>query len=443
MQNVLADLQFDADLLQKYNQALPRYTSYPPATELTDDFSPTDGQAAIAVSNQRQTPLSLYFHLPFCQSACYFCGCNVIVSNSQKAAENYLEYLIREIEQKAALIDTSRPVAQLHWGGGTPNYLNLDQVERLWQAINRHFTFAPEAEISIEINPRYVDRNYVFSLRALGFNRILPEERLFEVMAWIKEARFESVNVDLIYGLPHQTLQTFRDTIQKTILLDPNRIAVFNFAYIPWIKAVQKNIAENALPSPAEKLDILKMTIEELTRSRYVFIGMDHFAKPDDELAIAQKNNELKRNFQGYTTQPDAELVGFGLTSISMFKDIYIQNHKRLKDYYAAIDAQEMPIEKVIKVNQDDQIRREIIMELMCHFHLAFDLIEEKYGINFNDYFALELADLQSLAEDDLVKISKTEIKVTPRGRLLIRNIVSKFDIYLRKEQIKRMSNAI
>jgi oxygen-independent coproporphyrinogen-3 oxidase len=461
MQNVLADLQFDADLLQKYNQALPRYTSYPPATELTDDFSPTDGQAAIAASNQRQTPLSLYFHLPFCQSACYFCGCNVIVSNSQKAAENYLEYLIQEIEQKAALIDTSRPVAQLHWGGGTPNYLNLDQVERLWTAINRHFTFAPEAEISIEINPRYVDRNYVFSLRALGFNRlsfglqdfnsqvqeavnrILPEERLFEVMAWIKEARFESVNVDLIYGLPHQTLQTFRDTIQKTILLDPNRIAVFNFAYIPWIKAVQKNIAEKALPSPAKKLDILKMTIEELTRSRYVFIGMDHFAKPDDELAIAQKNNQLKRNFQGYTTQPDAELVGFGLTSISMFKDIYSQNHKRLKDYYAAIDAQAMPIEKVIKVNQDDQIRREIIMELMCHFHLAFDLIEEKYGINFNDYFALELADLQSLAEDDLVKISKTEIKVTPHGRLLIRNIASKFDIYLRKEQIKRMSNSI
>ena len=461
MQNVISTIQFDADLLQKYNQAIPRYTSYPPATELTDHFCLEEVTNALDRSNQRQTPLSLYFHLPFCHSACYFCGCNVIVSNSDKAADNYLNYLIREIEQKAQLVDTTRPVVQLHWGGGTPNYLNLEQVERLWQAINRHFTLADNAEVSIEINPRYVDKNYIFTLRSLGFNRIsfgiqdfnpqvqeavnrvVSEERLFEVMGWIKEARFESINVDLIYGLPHQNLSTFRETVQKTIALDPNRIAVFNFAYVPWLKAVQKNIAEKDLPQPSEKLDILKMTIEELTRSRYVFIGMDHFAKPDDELAIAQSNNELKRNFQGYTTQPDAELVGFGLTSISMLRDMYIQNHKRLKDYYEAVDAQVWPVEKVIKLNEDDQIRREVIMELMCHFHLSFAQIEEKYQINFKQYFDLELADLQSLVEDDLLIITPTEMTVTPHGRLLIRNIAAKFDVYLRQEQVKKMSKAI
>ena len=461
MQTLISNLQFDAELLQKYNQPLPRYTSYPPATQLTEKFTLADIENSLAAANERQTPLSLYFHLPFCHSACYFCGCNVIVSNSSTAAENYLKHLLLEIEHKAQLIDRSRPVVQLHWGGGTPNYLSIEQVTSLWQAINSHFTLAENAEVSIEINPHYVDRDYIFSLRALGFNRlsfgiqdfnpqvqeavnrVLAEERLFEVMGWIKEAQFESVNVDLIYGLPHQTLTSFYETVQKTIALDPNRIAVFNFAYVPWLKPVQKNIPESALPTPAEKLEILKMTIEELTNQGYVFIGMDHFAKPNDELAIAQQQNQLKRNFQGYTTQPTAELLGFGLTSISMLQDVYIQNHKRLKDYYEAVEAQILPTEKVISLSGDDCIRREVIMELMCHFHLNWSAIEEKYGLNFPEYFALELADLQGLVEDDLIHIHERQLTVTPKGRLLIRNIVAKFDVYLRQEQVKQMSKAI
>ncbi|MEB3174949.1 MAG: oxygen-independent coproporphyrinogen III oxidase [Cyanobacteriota bacterium] len=454
-------LDFDAALLQTYNQPLPRYTSYPPATQLTEAFSPQDFQQALDASNQRQTPLSLYFHLPFCHSACYFCGCNVIVSNGAAAAENYLRHLLQEIDHKAALIDPRRSVVQVHWGGGTPNYLNLEQVETLWQAIDQRFTLAPQAEVSIEINPRYVDKNYIFSLRAMGFNRLsfgiqdfdpqvqkavnreLSEKRLFEVMGWIKDAGFESVNVDLIYGLPHQTRASFAETVQKTIALDPNRIAVFNFAYVPWLKPVQKNIPEAALPSPEEKLAILKLTIEELTQNGYQFIGMDHFAKPEDELAVAQRRNELKRNFQGYSTQPDAELIGFGLTAISMLEDVYAQNHRRLKDYYEAVEKGQFPLEKGIALTPEDKLRREIIMELMCHFHLDFGAVSQKYGLDFLDAFAPELADLRQLEQDGLVQITERSLTATPKGCLLIRNIAAKFDSYCRQNPSALGSKAI
>ena len=360
----VANVAFDFDLIQKYDNAVPRYTSYPPATELKDDFSSLDWEFAITESNQRQSPLSLYFHIPFCQSACYFCGCNVIVTNSKDAAKSYIDYLSKEIDFTSQFIDTRRPVTQLHWGGGTPNYLSLEQVDFLWGTINKQFNFADKAEISIEINPRYVDKNYIFFLKEIGFNRISfgiqdfnpkvqeavnrvqPESLLFNVMDWIKETGFESVNVDLIYGLPYQTVHTFKETIQKTIALDPDRIAIFNFAYVPWMKPVQKNIPQSALPQPHEKLEIWQMSIQELTDKGYVFIGMDHFAKPNDELAIAQQNSALKRNFQGYTTKPEAELYGFGLTSISMLEDTYAQNYKRLKEYYQAIDQGILPVSK-------------------------------------------------------------------------------------------------
>lgn len=282
----LESVKFDLHLIQKYDTATPRYTSYPPATELTDNFTEIDFRSAIAASNQRKTPLSLYFHIPFCQSACYFCGCNVIISNNKNIAKPYLEHLIQEIQNTAALVDKDRKVLQLHWGGGTPNYLSLEQVEFLWQNINQHFTFADDAEISIEVNPRYIDKNYIYFLRSLGFNRISfgiqdfnpqvqeavnriqPEKMLFEAMGWIKDAGFESVNVDLIYGLPYQTLDTFRDTVRKTIELNPDRIAVFNFAFVPWMKPIQKqHISLETLPQPEEKLDILQMTIEELTNN--------------------------------------------------------------------------------------------------------------------------------------------------------------------------------
>ncbi len=307
MNALISTVEFDADLLKKYDRPVPRYTSYPPATELKPEFEEVGFRASIAVSNYKKTPLSLYCHIPFCETPCYFCGCNTIITQRKTLAEPYLEYLTRQIRAMAELVDTSRSVNQMHWGGGTPNYLSLPQVEQLWNTINRHFRFEENAEVSIEVNPRFLDKNYLLFLKDLGFNRISfgiqdfnpkvqqavnriqPEAMLFEVMDWVRDAGFESVNVDLIYGLPFQTLETFRDTIHKTTQLDPDRIAVFNFAYVPWLKPVQRLIPEEALPPTSEKMDILKMAIEDLGAADYQFIGMDHFAKPNDELAIAQR----------------------------------------------------------------------------------------------------------------------------------------------------------
>lgn len=457
---VLPSVKFDLEMIKKYDTPTPRYTSYPPATELNSEFSVTDFHSAIAASNIRKSPLSLYFHIPFCESACYFCGCNTVISQNKNIAKPYLEHLAREINNMARLIDEDRKVLQIHWGGGTPNYLNQKQVKFLWKQITDNFNIAPEAEISIEINPRYVDEEYIFFLREIGFNRISfgiqdfnpqvqlavnrlqPEELLFNAMTWIKSAKFHSVNVDLIYGLPYQNLQTFQETVNKTIQLDPNRIVVFNFAYIPWMKPAQKNIPQAALPQPQEKLEILKMTIEELTSNRYLFIGMDHFAKYDDELAIAQQNRTLQRNFQGYTTHGGTELFGFGATSISMLHDAYIQNHKKLKDYYQAISADILPVSKGVKLNQDDIIRRDVIMCIMSHFHLRKQDIEEKYQIRFDKYFARELAALEQLQADGLVNISQKYIQITDIGRLLVRNIAVNFDNYHQNKE-QRFSRAI
>jgi oxygen-independent coproporphyrinogen-3 oxidase len=457
----VANVAFDFDLIEKYGNAVPRYTSYPPATELKDGFTPLDWEFSLTESNQRQSPLSLYFHIPFCQTACYFCGCNVIVSNNKNAAKTYIDYLSKEIEFTSGFIDTRRQVTQLHWGGGTPNYLSLEQVDTLWQTINKQFTFDDKAEISIEINPRYVDKNYIFFLKQIGFNRISfgiqdfnpevqeavnrvqPEALLFDVMDWIKEAGFESVNVDLIYGLPHQTLSSFKETIQKTIKLDPDRIAIFNFAYVPWMKPVQKNIPQSALPQPHEKLEIWQMSIQELTDNGYVFIGMDHFAKPNDELAIAQRNSTLKRNFQGYTTQPEAELYGFGLTSISMLEDTYAQNHKRLKEYYQAIDQGVLPVSKGFKLSKDDILRRDVIMQIMSSFYLDKSQIESKYHLDFDSYFAQELIAMRPLIADGLVQSNYDSIVVTNLGRLLVRNIAFLFDTHTPALQEQRLSKAI
>ncbi|MGA9379807.1 MAG: oxygen-independent coproporphyrinogen III oxidase [Phormidium sp.] len=458
-------VEFDFNLLRKYDRSVPRYTSYPPATELKENFREIDFKAAIAVGNYKNTPLSLYCHIPFCESPCYFCGCNTVITQRKEVAEPYLDYIGRDIEKIAELVDQDREVQQLHWGGGTPNYLSSQQAEKLWTKINNHFKLAPEAEVSIEVNPRFLDRNYLFHLRDLGFNRISfgiqdfnprvqeavnrvqPEAMLFETMEWIREAGFESVNVDLIYGLPYQTLDTFKDTILKTLKLNPNRIAVFNFAYVPWLKPIQRQLPQDSLPLALEKLNILQMTIEELTANGYVFIGMDHFAKPDDELAIAQREGELHRNFQGYTTKPESDLLSFGMTSISMLEDVYVQNHKRLKSYYQAIDNREFPIERGVTLTKDDIIRRTIIMELMCQFQLSKHDIEEKYHLSFDmdfeEYFAKERYDLRLLEADGLIHLSHNQIEVTPHGRLLIRNIASAFDQYLKTQQTGRFSKAV
>ncbi|MCY6491862.1 oxygen-independent coproporphyrinogen III oxidase [Leptolyngbya sp. GGD] len=465
MKQLSQTVEFDAALLNQYNLPLPRYTSYPPATELSSDFDPHFFDRAIDLGNHKKTPLSLYCHIPFCETPCYFCGCNTIITQRREVAEPYLGYLARQIRQVAQSVSSDRQVHQLHWGGGTPNYLDLQQVEFLWNRFHRYFKFDATAELSIEINPRYVDRHYIHSLRQLGFNRISfgiqdfnpevqvainrvqPEAMLFDVMDWIREAGFESVNVDLIYGLPFQTSATFQQTVEKTLALNPDRIAVFNFAYIPWLKPVQKRMPESALPSTVEKFKILQNTIAQLTQSNYVFIGMDHFAKPNDELAIAQQAGQLHRNFQGYTTKPESDLLGFGITSISMLQDVYIQNHKRLRDFYTAIDASELPIEKGVLLSQDDLIRRTVIMELMCQFQLSAADLEAKYHLgfdqDFNDYFADELSRLDALEADGLLKRWSDGIEITPVGRLLIRNIAAVFDTYLGDRKAQTFSKSI
>ncbi|MDZ8050623.1 MAG: oxygen-independent coproporphyrinogen III oxidase [Aulosira sp. ZfuVER01] len=458
-------VQFNSELLKKYDQALPRYTSYPPATELKENFGELDLRSAIAVGNYKNTPLSLYFHIPFCETACYFCGCNTIITKKKEIVAPYLNYVVRNIRQFSELISSRRQVHQLHFGGGTPNYLSKEQMYFLWNTINSQFNLDTQAEVSIEINPRYVDKNYIFFLKNLGFNRISfgiqdfnyqvqaainrvqPEAMLFDVMEWIRDAGFESVNVDLIYGLPYQSLASFKNTIAKTIKLDPDRIAVFNFAYVPWMKPVQKKIPQSALPQASEKLDILQMTIEELTANGYWFIGMDHFAKPNDELTIAQQKGQLHRNFQGYTTKPESDLFGFGITSISMLHDVYVQNIKQLKSYYQAINTGIMPIEKGVSLNRDDILRRNVIMELMCQFQLSVNDVEEKYHIafdtDFNEYFARELSELKLLESDGLIRMLPNGIEVTPSGRLLIRNIASVFDAHTRQRKNAAFSKAI
>ncbi|MEM6432507.1 MAG: oxygen-independent coproporphyrinogen III oxidase [Cyanobacteria bacterium P01_D01_bin.115] len=465
MTTLISAPTFDAALLNKYNQPLPRYTSYPPATELTDGSRGADFEAAIAIGTYKHTPLSLYCHIPFCETACYFCGCNTIITQHHEASEPYLNALIRNIEQVATRTQ-GRVVNQMHWGGGTPNYLTLDQVERLWTALVHHFQFAEKAEISIEVNPRQLTRDYVLGLKQLGFNRmsfgiqdfdpqvqvavnrIQPEEMLFQGMAWMREAGFESINVDLIYGLPYQTAATFRETIRKTIALDPDRIALFNFAYVPWMKPVQKkHIDPTQLPSPSEKLNIFHLSIDELTANGYQFIGMDHFAKPDDELTLAQQAGQLHRNFQGYTTKPESELLAFGITSISMLHDAYVQNHKRLQDFYRAIAAHQLPIARGVTLSHDDILRRAVIMELMCQFELSKAAIETKYHLSFDqdfdDYFASERPALETLEADGLVRLTPNHIEVTPAGRLLIRNVAAVFDTYLRQPQKRQFSQAV
>ena len=454
------EVKFDRDLIYKYAKPAPRYTSYPTAQE----FKPIPEELwreKLIQSNERKTPLSLYFHIPFCENECYFCGCNVIITKRKEVVNPYLQYLAKEMDLVSELIDKSRKVVQLHWGGGTPNYLNKEQMKWLMDEIKKRFNLDEKAEISIEIDPRHIDKETVFLLREIGFNRasfgiqdfnekvqqavnrIQPEEMIFNLMDWLREAGFESVNIDLIYGLPYQSVETYSETVDKVIKLNPDRIANFNFAYVPWLKRLQKKIDENALPAPEEKLEILKLTIDKLTKAGYIFIGMDHFAKPDDELAVAQRERTLHRNFQGYTTHPEAELLGFGATSISMLYDAYGQNFKKLKDYYGRIDAGKLPVERGVILDEDDILRRDIIMRLMAHFQLYKSEIEEKYNIKFDEYFKNEMEALKELEKDGLLKLYPDRIDITPAGRLLIRNIAVNFDKYTLQKKEKRFSKAI
>jgi len=459
-----APLVFDADLVRKYDGFGPRYTSYPTADRFHARFTGADyRESLLRRTRERPTqPLSLYVHVPFCNTICYYCGCNKIVTNNQSHATRYVEYVIREIERVAALVSPAAPVSQLHFGGGTPTFLTPDQMSAIMNALHRDFRFADDTETSIEVDPRKVDRERVRFLADLGFNRISvgvqdfdpdvqiavnriqSEEVTRAVIDAAREFGFLSVNVDLIYGLPRQTQAGFARTLAKVVNASPDRIALYSYAHLPHLFKSQKQIVPEELPAPEAKLQILALAIDTLARAGYLYIGMDHFAKPHDELAIAQRQGKLHRNFQGYSTRPDCDLLAFGISAIGKVGNVYAQNAKTLDEYYARLDADELPIVRGIALDADDEARRTTIQRLMCDFALDLDAVEAATGIDFHDYFAPELEALEPLAADGLVEVSEDSIVVTPRGRMLVRNVAMLFDKRLREaKEMRRYSRVI
>lgn len=439
---------WDQALIEKYNYSGPRYTSYPTALEFNESFNEQD--FITAATRYHDRPLSLYIHIPFCHKLCYFCGCNKLITRQTHKVTQYLDALDVEIESRAPLFK-NRTLSQMHWGGGTPTFLTNEEIARLMASLKQHFHFADDAELSIEIDPREITPDTIDHLANLGFNRLSmgiqdfnheiqnlinreQDENLIRQL--IKQARknhFASISLDLIYGLPKQTVASFTETLNKVIDISPDRLSVFNYAHLPSRFAAQRKIKDHDLPNASEKLQILQTSIEKLTQSGYQFIGMDHFAKPSDELAIAQQQNKLHRNFQGYTTQGEADLLGLGVSAISMLGDSYAQNQKDLKIYQNQIATKGNGLWKGFNLSLDDKIRRDVIKQLICHFYLDKTTIEQQYHIVFDDYFAQDLALLKPLESDGLVTISQHVIKVQPKGHLLIRNICMCFDTYMRR----------
>lgn len=453
---------FNEALIAKYDKAGPRYTSYPTAVQFTDAFGSQEYIEAAKASNARKNPLSLYFHIPFCATICFYCGCNKIITNNRKRSQPYLDRLFKEIEMQGKLFDNRAPVKQLHWGGGTPTFLSHDEMRALMDKTREVFNILPgdEAEMSIEVDPREANADTVRFLRSIGFNRlsmgvqdfdekvqvavnrIQPKEITVETLTAARECGFNSISLDLIYGLPFQTVESFSKTLDEVIELSPDRLSVFNYAHMPHLFKTQKQMNPEDMPSPQEKLLILKLVIERLTDAGYVYIGMDHFAKPTDQLAIAQKEGLLYRNFQGYSTHSDCDLVGMGISSISQIGDIYAQNAKIMADYEAKIDHNELPIMRGVKLTEDDLIRRHVITEIMCNLKLDLDKVSEELGIDAREYFKADLPELDAMQDDGLIVIKDGIYYVQEPGRLLIRNIGMVFDAYLQKND-NRFSRVI
>ncbi len=457
-------LVFDQALIEKYDYAGPRYTSYPTAPQFHEQFGEQQYRQVAAETNASGRPLSLYLHIPFCDTVCFYCACNKVVTKDRAMAAPYLQRLYQEIAMQGALFDRSRKVEQLHWGGGTPTFISHDEMRELMRVTGEHFNLADDdsGEYSIEIDPREATRETIALLREIGFNRlslgvqdfdekvqkavnrVQTEEQTMTVLQAARDEGFRSISIDLIYGLSFQTVESFSRTLERIIEVGPDRLSVFNYAHLPQLFMPQRRINEEDLPSPQEKLDILKMTIDRLTAAGYVFIGMDHFARPDDELAVAQRDGTLYRNFQGYSTHADCDLVAMGVTSIGMVGATYSQNVRTPDEYYEQIDAGRLPIFRGIELDRDDEIRRDVITRLICHFTLDFAAVDSRWGIACKEYFASELEGLKSMQADGLLTLSERGIRVQPRGRLLIRNICMTFDKYLaaKKEQ-KNFSRVI
>jgi len=451
--SVTPTVEFDSDLVRKLSQLGPRYTSYPTADRFTEEFGYRDYLQAVAGLRTRGSrhPLSLYLHIPFCDMVCYYCACNKIITKKRDKAATYLSYLKREIEMQGKLLAGMNQVEQLHIGGGTPTYLSDAQMADLMTHVRRWFEFAPDevGEYAIEIDPRTVSPERVHSLRKQGFNRISlgvqdfdpevqkavnriqPESQTIDIINAARDAQFRSVSIDLIYGLPKQNVITMAQTLDKVIKAHPDRIAFYNYAHLPYLFKPQRRILAQDLPSPEAKLDMLALCIKRLTAAGYVYIGMDHFSLPTDDLAVAQQQGRLHRNFQGYSTHAESDLVSCGVSAISAVAGTYSQNVKTLDAYYDDIDNNELPIVRGVKLSLDDVLRRTIIQMLMCNFELSIPSIEQAYPITFTDYFAPELEKLHLLAQDGLLTIDDEWLSVTLKGRLLIRNVCMVFDRYL------------
>lgn len=438
------------ELLQKYSVPGPRYTSYPTAPYFHTGFGEAEWVEALA-EMAPDRGLSLYAHIPFCDSLCYYCGCNMVATRDYGKTQPYLAALEREMVSTARRVDPGRRVRQLHWGGGTPTYLNPSDIRRLMAMMRQHFTLAPDAEVSCEIDPRELTREHLVALRESGFNRvsfgvqdmdpdvqqavnrIQPESLIQQVLDWSRELEFSSINLDLIVGLPKQTVASFSRTLERVTAWSPDRLAVFAYAHVPWMKKHQKLIDEADLPDSATRLGLQQAVNDMLGAAGYVNIGLDHFARPEDELVRAQQNKTLWRNFQGYTTHKHCDILAFGASSISQTAEVYMQNEKGLKQYEARVAATGFAVERGLRLSRDDQVRRDAITRVMCDLELDFAAFGGEWGIVFSEYFADALASLKPLADDGLVRLTPERIEVTASGRLFLRNIGMCFDRYLKE----------
>lgn len=448
-----SDLVIDPVLIRKYDVSGPRYTSYPTADRFVEAFGETElrqwlDRRDLGGSGQ---PMSVYVHLPFCDTLCHYCACNKVITRDHSKSAQYIKYLDKELALLAPSLDGPQPIGQLHWGGGTPTFLAREEMQTLMQVLRRHFVPTPDAEISIEVDPRRADPGTLAFLAGLGFNRVSlgvqdfdaqvqkavhrhqTEEETRRVVGEARAAGFGSVNLDLIYGLPKQSLEGFNRTLDQVIALDPDRIALYSYAHLPKVFKPQRRISAADLPSAETKLQILSLAIGRLTRAGYLYIGMDHFARPDDELALAQAQGRLQRNFQGYSTRRGSDLVGLGVSAIGAIGPTYYQNRKSLAEYYAELDAGRLPVARGLELRADDLARRAVIQQLACHFRLSMESIELAHLIDFNAYFADELKDLRRLEAEGLVELHEDWIVVTAKGRLLVRVICAVFDRYLRE----------
>ncbi len=459
---VQTDIEFDSERVQRYNVAGPRYTSYPTAPWFRDDFTASE-YVTNASRTDPQRPLSLYFHLPFCATLCFYCACNKVVTKNRRHAAPYLDHLAREIALQAELFGERPTVDQLHWGGGTPTFLGSERMEWLIGEIDRAYPLRRDdrGDYSIELDPRAVDGETIHRLRRLGFNRaslgvqdlnpevqravnrIQPESMTRETLVACREAGFQSINMDLIYGLPLQTVHSFTRTLERIIDMAPDRLAIYNYAHLPDKFPPQRRISAEDLPSAAERLAILRQAVNRLTAAGYVYIGMDHFAKADDELAHALREGTLTRNFQGYSTHGDCDIIAHGISAIGMFGNCYTQNFRDRERYFAALADGRLPTARGIRLSADDRLRRQIITRLMCDFMLDIEAIEAEHGIDFDDTFRAELGELASLEADGLVERGNRRITVTPVGRLLVRNVAMVFDRYLQRARTATWSRAI